>query len=138
MRGNLYHLSLRIFTKIQNKEFDDNEFIKLSNGKLNLNNTIIKSLYDEFLFDSDSLKLLYSLNRDSYVLITGAENNIYLAKIKNIINKNLPNGEYEEYLIKSNNEIVSEIQNSYDLSINQKYKVKVFANTLDRIKNNFK
>ena len=36
------------------------------------------------------------------------------------------------------NKIIDEIYSSYDLSLNIKYRVKVFENTLDRIKNNFK
>ena len=40
--------------------------------------------------------------------------------------------------LESNNKILDEIYSSYDLSLNKKYKVKVFQKTLDRIKNNFK
>ena len=45
---------------------------------------------------------------------------------------------YKEYLSQSKNKIVDEIYSSYDLALNKKYKVKVFQNTLERIKNNFK
>ncbi len=95
------------------------------------------AINDEFLFDRDSIKLLYSLPKNSFVLITNNKNSIYLAKITDILNKNLLENQKKEYMIKSNNKIISEIQNSYDLSLNKKYKVKVFDATVDRIKNNF-
>ena len=38
----------------------------------------------------------------------------------------------------SNTKIKDEIYSSYDLALSKKYKVEVFQQTLDRIKNNFK
>ena len=84
--------------------------------------------------------MIYSLPEKSFVLITDKNNSIFVAKINNIYIKNLLNNDtnYKEYLTKSKNQIIDQIYSSYDLSLNKKYKVKVFQNTLDRIKNNFK
>ena len=92
------------------------------------------------VFDKESINLVYSLPINSFVLITDVNNKIYLAKINNIFTKNLSKNDIKnkEYLVKSNSKIIDEIYSSYDLSLNKKYKVKVFENTLDRIKNNFK
>ena len=135
-----YEYNKDLFQKIQDKKLNDNEFIKISNNGQNIENVIIKSVEDNKVFDNDSVKLVYSLPVNSFVLITDINNNIYLAKIKNIFSKNLSkdNDINKEYLIKSNNKIIDEIYSSYDLSLNKKYKVKVFQNTLNRIKNNFK
>ena len=54
---------------------------------------------------------------------------------ENLINDD---ANYNEYLAKSNNQIIDQIYSSYDLALNEKYKVRVFQNTLERIKNNFK
>ena len=43
----------------------------------------------------------------------------------------------ELYKFQSLGNVKSNIFSSYDLSLNKKYKVKVFQNTLERIKNNF-
>ena len=74
------------------------------------------------------------------LLITDINNYIYLAKINKIFSKNLSQDQIKnkEYLVKSNNKIIDEIYSSYDLSLNKKYKVEVFKNTVDRIKNNFR
>ena len=91
------------------------------------------------VFDKDSINLVYSLPVNSFVLITDEKNQIYLAKINNIIANNLSKEDIKnkEYFLESNNKILDEIYSSYDLSLNKKYKVKVFQKTLDRIKNNF-
>ena len=135
-----YEYNKDLFQKIQDKKLNEDEFLKISNGEQNILNTVIKSLDDNKIFDKDSINLVYSLPVNSFVLITDVNNKIYLAKINNINTNNLSMDDIKnkEYLVKSNNKIIDEIYSSYDLSLNKKYKVKVFNNTLDRIKNNFK
>jgi len=100
----------------------------------------ISSLDDDKIFDKESVNLIYSLPEKSFVLITDQNNSIFVAKINKISIKNLPNDaiKNKEYSILSNKKIIDEIYSSYDLALNKKYKVKVFENTLERIKNNFK
>ena len=135
-----YEFNKELFEKIQDKKLNNDEFLKLSNGNQNLKNITINSLVDDEVFDKESLKLIYSLPEKSFVLITNTKNSIFVARINNIYNKNLLNDDekYAEYTTKSRNKIVDEIYSSYDLALNNKYKVKVFQNTLERIKNNFK
>jgi len=135
-----YEFNKELFEKIQDKKFNNDNFFKLSNGDQNIKNITINSLIDDKVFDKESLKLIYSLPEKSFVLITNSENNIFVAKINNISSKNLLNNDekYKEYLSQSKNKIVDEIYSSYDLALNKKYKVKIFQNTLERIKNNFK
>ena len=135
-----YDFNKDLFQKIQEKKLDDNEFIKIANDKKNIKTTIIKSISDDKVFDKDSIKLVYSLPKKSFVLLTDVNKKIYLANIKNIFSANLSsdNSLDKIYLSKSNRKILDEIYSSYDLSLNKKYKVKVFQNTIDRIKNNFK
>ena len=44
----------------------------------------------------------------------------------------------EEYSAKANNDIINDVYTSYDLSLNSKYKVKIFNQTIDRVKNYFR
>ena len=92
------------------------------------------------MFDSESLKLIYSLPKDSFVLVTDDKKNIHIAKIINISFKQLDKNSNEVglYQFQSLGNIKSNIFSTYDLSLNKKYKVKIFDNTLERIKNNFK
>ena len=135
-----YDFNKELFEKIQEKKLDENEFLKISNGDQNILNTILTSVDDDKIFDKDSINLVYSLPVNSFLLITDINNEIYLAKINKIFTKNLSQDQIKnkEYLIRSNNKIIDEIYSSYDLSLNKKYKVEVFKNTVDRIKNNFR
>ena len=135
-----YEFNKELFKKIQDKKLNDAEFLKLSKQGQNIRNTTIKSLNDEKIFDKESVNLIYSLPEKSFVLITNSDNSIFLAKINNIFIKKLLNDDikYKNYSSQSNNKIINEIYSSYDLALNKKYKVKIFQNTLDRIKNNFK
>ena len=135
-----YEYNKDLFQKIQDKKFNNDEFVKISKNGENLLNETIKSLNDNSIFDKDSVSLIYSLPENSFVLLTNDNNKIFLAKVNKIYTKNLPKNDIEnsEYIEISNNKIVEEIYSSYDLALSKKYKVKVFQNTLDRIKNNFK
>ena len=135
-----YEYNKDLFQKIQDKKFNNEKFVKISKNGENLLNETIKSLDDNSIFDKDSVSLIYSLPENSFVLLTNDNNKIFLAKVNKIYTKNLPKNDIEnsEYLEISNNKIVEEIYSSYDLALSKKYKVKVFQNTLDRIKNNFK
>ena len=128
-----------LFKKIQEKKINENDFLKISNGQKNIKKVIIESINDVETFDKDSIKLTYSLPKESFALLTDTNNNIYLAKINNIFTKNLSKNDKvnKDYLAKSNNKIIEEIYSTYDLSLNKKYKINIFENTLDRIKNNF-
>ena len=135
-----FELTKNIFEKIQDKKFNDNEFIKIAKSIQNIKNGNIKSINESSLFDSESIKLLYSLPNDSFVLVTDDKKNIHIAKIINISYKQIDKNdkEIELYKFQSLGNVKSNIFSSYDLSLNKKYKVKVFENTLDRVKNNFK
>ena len=135
-----YEFNKELFEKIQDKQLNDDEFFKLSSEGQNLKSLTIKSLDDDKIFDKESINLIYSLPEKSFVLITDTNNSIFVAKINNIFIKNLLDNDikYKDYSSQSNNKIIDEIYSSYDLALNKKYKVKVFQNTLDRIKNNFK
>ena len=114
--------------------------MKLATDNENIKNIKIKSINENDLFDSDSIKLIYSLPEKSFVIVTDDKKNIHIAKIINISYDQLDQNseEIELYKFQSSGNIKNNIFSSYDLALNNKYKVKVFENTLDRIKNNFK
>ena len=135
-----YKLHEELYKRIDEKKLDDSQFIKIAKKKENIQSFTIKNIDDSNIFDIESVKLIYSLPKKSFTLITGKENKIFLAKIKNINFKNLDKSDKKnkEYLKKTNNNIISDIHNSYNSSLNSKYKVKIFQTTLDRVKNYFR
>ena len=129
-----------LYEKIDDKLFNDDEFIKISKDKNNIKAITLKNLNDINFFDSESVELIYTLPNKSFTLVTGETNKVYLTKIKDIyyskIDKNDNN--ISEYSSKSNNDIINNIYTSYDLSLNTKYNVKIFNQTIERVKNYFR
>ena len=135
-----FEFNKNIFEKIDEKKFNDDEFIKTSKDKKNIKSVTLESLNDNQIFDSESVNLIYTLPNKSFTLVTGEKDKVYLSRINSIyysdIDKNADN--IKEYSTKSNNDIINDIYTSYDLSLNSKYKVKIFNQTIDRVKNYFR
>ena len=112
------------------KNFDKSEEIQ------NIN---INSIRDNKKFSIDSIKLIYSLPEKSFTLINDDDDKIYLAFIKKINDKKKISGnDLKNYLFKSNSEIRDTLYSSYDIYLSEKYEIKVFQNTIERFKNNFR
>ena len=135
-----FDLNKNLFEKIQNKDFNDSDFDNLVKNKENINSGVINSINDDSLFDETSLKLIYELPKNSFVMVSNRANNIFLAKINQINYENLKstNENIQEYLAKTNINLIDDIYSSYDASLNTKYEVKIFNNNIDRIKDYFK
>ena len=135
-----YEYNQELFNKIQNKELNDKEFLEIANGSNNIEKLTINSINFNEKFSRDSINLLYSLPKGSFVLIADKNNNVFLSKISKInLNKLSRNDELlKDYALKSNSQIIGEIYSTYDLSLNEKYNVKLFQNTIERVKNNFR
>ncbi len=130
----------KLFKKIQDKKFSNTEFLNIANSESNIQKLKINSSNFNETFSRESIELLYSLPKNSFVLIADKNNDVFLSKISNInlsmLNKN--DEKINEYKLKSNSQVMGEIYSTYDLALSKKYNVKLFNNTLDRIKNNFR
>tara|TARA_B100000700_G_scaffold278163_1_gene326088 strand:+ start:7 stop:1428 length:1422 start_codon:yes stop_codon:yes gene_type:complete len=135
---NKYDIHTDLMKKIQKKEFSNKDFSQLSNGIIN--NLQISSIKDTNKFTRDSVNLLYSMGKNSFSLVSDEKNNIYLVKIKNIFENNLSKNAKEivEFANQTNAKIRDNLYNSYDLLLNEKYKIKINEKTLDRMKNYFR
>ena len=135
---NKYNLHKDLLTKISKNEFTNEEFSKLSKGIIN--SLKISSIKDTNKFTPDSVKLLYSLSMNNFSLVSDKKSNVYLVKIKNIYENNLSknNKEIEIFAEQTNKKLKNNLYNSYDLLLNQKYKIKINQNSLDRMKNYFR
>ena len=135
-----FEFNKNLYEKIDEEKFNYDEFIKISKDKNNIKSIVIENLNDDQVFDSDSVNLIYTLPNESFTLVTGEKNKVYLTRINNIyysdMDKNVDN--IKEYSTKSNNDIINDIYTSYDLSLNSKYKVKIFNQTIERVKNYFR
>jgi peptidyl-prolyl cis-trans isomerase D len=133
-----YEFNKDILTKINKNEFNQISFNKLGNNgveKIKLN-----SIEDNEKFETNSIKILYSLPINKFTLIADDEENIFIAKTIN----------YEENIISQSSNEFKAISNeasaknrngilkSYDYLLGSKYKVIINEKTLDRVKNYFR
>ena len=135
-----FEFNKELYEKIDDKLFNDDEFIKISKDKNNIKAITLNDLNDINFFDSESVELIYTLPNKSFTLVTGETNKVYLTKIKDIYYSNIDKNDnnISEYSSKSNNDIINNIYTSYDLSLNTKYNVKIFNQTIERVKNYFR
>jgi len=84
--------------------------------------------------------LLYSMSMNNFSLVSDEKNNIYLVKIKNIYENKLSknNKDIKIFSNNSNTKLRDDLYNSYDLLLNDKYKIKINQKTLDAMKNYFR
>jgi len=128
----------KIIEEIQSDEFNDSKFTELSSDKIQSGS--INSINDDKLFETNSIKMLYSLPQNSFSLVSNTNNQIFLVKIKDVI-KNTINKQGEEYkgfVNSQNTNNRKSILQSYDTLLNNKYQVQLNQKTIDRIKNYFK
>ena len=135
-----YELNNELIQKISDNKFSQKDFEELSlKNSVEIKKIKINSMNDNKKFSKDSIKLLYSLSKNNFGLITDKNKNIYLIKINDIEYKN--NLEMAEnfllYEIKEKEKLKDFIYGSYDFFLNDKYKVKINEKTLERVKNYF-
>ena len=136
---NKFEYNKDLLIKIQNKNFNDHDFVKLANDNNLIKKITINSINDDNFFTKDSIKLLYSLPENNFLLMSDKDNNIYLSKIETVITNNLSkNDNLPVYSNKTNNKIRNNLSSTYDLLMNIKYKININQNTLERLKNNFR
>jgi len=123
-----------LLSKIRNKNFSDADFSKMH--KENFETITLNSIKDTEKFDTNSIKLLYSLPEKSFALIY-ENNNIYLAKIKSFINVQFDNDNYKNIANEQKTNTKQRLLKSYDELLNDKYKVTLNKKTIQRVKNYF-
>ena len=94
-------------------------------GENKIESLLLNSIKDNKKFEINSVEILYSIPVNSFTLISDEKNNIYLAKIKKILNHNdnIDDKKIQEYSLKQNTNNKNSILKTYDLLLNTKYNV---------------
>ena len=134
---NKFDYNSKLLSKINNNKFNDVEFLKMGENKIE--SLLLNSIKDNKKFEINSVEMLYSIPVNSFTLIVDEKNNIYLAKIKKILNQNndINEKKFEEYSLKQNSNNKNNILKTYDLLLNTKYNVVMNQKTIERVKNFF-
>ncbi len=133
-----FDFNKNLLEKIREDKFDNDEFLKMGQNKIQ--SIKLNSIKDNKKFEINSVRVLYSLPVDSFTLISDEQDNIYLAKVTKFHKVSINNDSklLKEYNNKLNSNIKNGMLKSYDLYLNNKYKVELNQKTIERIKNFFK
>ena len=132
-------LIVELIDKINNKKFKKNNFDDFANEhdissvKIKLNNR-----NDDKILKRDMIDQIYSFGEKIVIVVTDislSENYlIYIDSIENVsITKN--SEEHKQHFLLSRDKIVSELYNTYDSYLKNKYKIDINYKALDSIKN---
>ena len=136
---NKFEYNKNILKKIENNKFNNDDFNNIAKKPDAIKKMVINSINDNSFFDIDSLKLLYSVPQNDFLLIVDNKKNVYLTKVKSFNFKDFleKNENYNKFFLQSNYDIKNNISSTYDSLLNNKYEITVNQNTLDRLKNFF-
>ena len=111
----------------------------MANGYENIKNITISKNENNNFFSKASNDIIKDLPKNSFVVISNNAQQTFLAKIKKIYYKELDKKKInDEYHSKANFSISSNVYDTYDKLLSKKYNVKIFNNSLERIKENFR
>jgi len=137
-RKEKFEFNKSILDKVKKDEFNQISFDKLGN------NTIEKiqldSIKDSKKFEINSVEILYSLPINAFALVANEMGDVFVAKTVSFIDKNISQNskDFKGILNEASAQNRNSILKSYDYLLNDKYKVVINENTLDRVKNYFK
>ena len=133
-----YEFNNKLISEISEKKFNQTNFQEIA--KNNLAIAKINSIDDKQIFTKDSIKYLLTRSKNDFSLVADEEKNVYLVKIIEIFYKDISKNseDFTFYKNRVNTTITNSIYDTYDLYINDKYKVKVNVKTLERVKNYFR
>ena len=133
---NKYQYNQKLFSKINSKEFNDKDFKDIVKDKKKYKTGRLNSIRDNNIFEINSVKLIYSMPINSFLLVADDKEKIYLLKI--LGNETNSQNDREKIFLQTKDKIINEIYTSYDKFLNQNYKVEINYNTLQRTENYFK
>ena len=137
VQKNKFDYNRQMLKKIRDKTFDNNEFLKLGKGQIQ--SLTLNSVKDNKKFDINSVQILYTLPINTFTLINDEDKKVYLAKIKKYKDIELKKDatEFKSYIAKANTSNRNNILKSYDIFLNNKYKIDINQKAINNVKNLF-
>ena len=126
-------ISLGGFNKIKMESFAKENNLEIRDYK-------ISNLKQNEIFTEGIIKRIFLVNNDEVNLITNSEltDNFLVLSVKTEFKKlKKDSNDYEKYEAKARLNLVNKIYETYDKSLNQKYKVELNKKTIERVKNSF-
>ena len=134
-------INTKLLEQIESGKFKKSNFKNLiTENDLVKEKIIINGIRDDTNFNKDTLDFIFAMTNQSFSLVMNKKNEISLISIDSIDNKNIKknNKDYDKYYLETGINIKNNMYASYDIYLNNKYKIKINEQTMERLKNFFK
>lgn len=132
----------KIINKIMKKSFKDRDFLEIANNNsIEIKNFLINGIDDNENFSLQSNIRIFKLKVGNYTIVKEIKKNkTFLVKLtkENLKTLNKNSSEYDKYYQETIIKLKNSIYSSYDSYINEKYKVEINYQALDRLNNYFR
>ena len=130
-----------IISKINKNNFKKNDFDKLSKDeKVVIKKIRLENLNDNNVLKQELINQIYAFSEKKVIVVADIEFSenflIYIDKIENV-SIGEKTGNYKKYFDLSRNKITTDLYNTYNSYLENKYEISINYQTLDKIKNYF-
>ena len=138
----IFEYNTKLMAKIRTNSFSKSDFIQLAKtSQADIKDISINGIRDNNFFSTKSNNQIFKLREKNFTIVNEIEKNkAFLILVKEIQKTSLSKAsdEYDKYYYETIIGLKNSIYSSFEQYINQKYKVEINYQTLDRLKNYFR
>ena len=138
----IFEYNTKLMAKIKTNSFAKSDFVQLAKiSQIDIKDISINDIRDNNFFSTKSNDQIFKLREKNFTIVDEIEKNqTFLILVKEIQKTNLDktSDEYDKYYYETVISLKNNIYSSFDHYINQKYKVEINYQTLERLKNYYR
>ena len=138
----IFEYNTKLMAKIKTNSLTESDFVQLAKtSQIDIKDISINDIRDNNFFSTKSNDQIFKLREKNFTIVDEIEKNqTFLILVKEIQKTNLDktSDEYDKYYYETVISLKNNIYSSFDHYINQKYKVEINYQTLERLKNYYR
>jgi len=138
----IFEYNTKLMAKIKTNSLTESDFVQLAKeSRTDIRDISINGIRDNNFFSTKSNNRIFKLREKNFTIVDEIEKNkTFLIWVREIQKPSLnkASDEYDKYFYETIISLKNNIYSSFDHYINQKYKVEINYQTLDRLKNYFR
>jgi len=139
---NIFEYNTKLMAKIKTNSLTESDFVQLAKeSRTDIEDISINGIRDNNFFSTKSNNQIFKLREKNFTIVDEIEKNkTFLIWVREIQKPSLnkASDEYDKYYYETIIGLKNNIYSSFNHYINQKYKVEINYQTLDRLKNYFR
>ena len=138
----IFEYNTKLMAKIKTNSLTESDFVQLAKtSQIDIKDISINDIRDNNFFSTKSNDQIFKLREKDFTIVDEIKKNqTFLILVKEIQKTNLDktSDEYDKYYYETVISLKNNIYSSFDHYINQKYKVEINYQTLERLKNYYR